>query len=165
MRYDWEKIEQEYVSGKMSMEALAKKHGISISAIEKKAIERKFTEKRRIYAEKVKEKALARAQARDARTLGNLSSALDKAARTLNKYIGDDDTLFGRVSVTEDGVQEYRTKKLDTKALRDMTAAMREVSAAIKLLQPETADKEEKQEGIIILSEREDGEEEVGNRD
>lgn len=155
MRYDWEKIEQEYVSGKMSMEALAKKHGISISAIEKKAIERKFTEKRRIYAEKVKEKALARAQARDARTLGNLSSALDKAARTLNKYIGDDDTLFGRVSVTEDGVQEYRTKKLDTKALRDMTAAMREVSAAIKLLQPDAGGPGGEEGGVVLMPEQE----------
>jgi len=158
MKYDWEKIEQEFISGKSTMEAMARKYQIPLNTFYKRANVRKFSEKRENYAKRVQEKALARAQARDARTLGNLSSALDKAARTLNKYIGDDDTLFGRVSVTEDGVQEYRTKKLDTKALRDMTAAMREVSAAIKLLQPETADKEEKQEGIIILSEREDGE-------
>ena len=154
MRYDWDRIEHEYVSGKCTMEALAKKYKIPLNTFYKRAEVRKFSEKRESYTKKVREKALARAQARDARTLGNLGSALDKAAKTLNKYITDEDTLFGRVSVGQDGVAEYKVKKLDTKALRDMTAAMREVSAAIKLLQPETADKgDEKQEGIIILSE------------
>jgi len=159
MKYDWAKIEQEYVSGKMSMEGLAKKYGIPNSSFRKYANGHKFKEKRTEYGQKVAERALARAQARDARTLGNLSSALDKAARTLNKYIGDNDTLFGRVSVTEDGVQEYRTKKLDTKALRDMTAAMREVSAAIKLLQPEKESDTGEREGVIVLTEREVDEE------
>ncbi len=151
MKYDWGKIEQEYVSGKMSMEKLAEKYHVSISTFQKKAIERNFTEKRRIYAEKVKEKALARAQARDARTLGNLGSALDKAARTLNKYVNDEDTLFGRVSVSVDGLKEYRVKKLDTKALRDMTAAMREVSAAIKLLQPDAGGPGGEEGGVVQL--------------
>jgi len=159
MKYDWEKIEQEFISGKSTMEALARKYQIPLNTFYKRAKVRKFSEKRENYAKRVQEKALARAQARDARTLGNLSSALDKAARTLNKYIGDDDTLFGRVSVTEDGVQEYRTKKLDTKALRDMTAAMREVSAAIKLLQPEKESDTGEREGVIVLTEREVDEE------
>lgn len=155
MKYDWAKIEQEYVSGKMSMEGLAKKYGIPNSSFRKYANGHKFKEKRTEYGQKVAERALARAQARDARTLGNLSSALDKAARTLNKYIGDDDTLFGRVSVTEDGVQEYRTKKLDTKALRDMTAAMREVSAAIKLLQPDAGGPGGEEGGVVLMPEQE----------
>lgn len=154
MKYDWEKIEQEYVSGKMTMEKLAEKYKISISTFQKKAIERKFTEKRSKYAEKVQEKALARAQARDARTLGNLSSALDKAAKVLNKYITDEDALFGRVSVTGDGVQEYRVKKIDTKALRDMTSALREATAAMQLIRPNGA-QEEEQGGVVVLPERE----------
>lgn len=154
MKYDWEKIEQEYVSGKMTMEKLAEKYKISISTFQKKAIERKFTEKRSKYAEKVQEKALARAQARDARTLGNLSSALDKAAKVLNRYITDEDALFGRVSVTGDGVQEYRVKKIDTKALRDMTSALREATAAMQLIRPNGA-QEEEQGGVVVLPERE----------
>lgn len=160
MKYDWGKIEQEYVTGKMSMEKLAEKHKIPYSSFRKYANGHKFQEKRTEYGQKVAQKALARAQARDARTLGNLGSALDKAARTLNKYITDEDTLFGRVSVGQDGVVEARVKKLDTKALRDMTAAMREVSAAIKLLQPETADREdENKSGVILMPEVEISEE------
>lgn len=155
MKYDWDKIEQEYVTGKISMEKLAEKYKIPRSTMEQRAKVRKFTEKRGKYEEKVREKAIARAQARDARTLGNLGSALDKAARLLNKYVTDEDTLFGRVSVSAEGVAEYRVKKVDTKALKNMTAAMREVSAAIKLLKPETGGDEAGEGGVIILTERE----------
>lgn len=155
MKYDWEKIEQEYVSGKMTMEKLAEKYKISISTFQKKAIERKFTEKRRKYAEKVQEKALARAQARDARTLGNLSSALDKAARLLNKYMTDENTLHGRIVNHMDGkIEEVRVEKLDTKALRDMTSALREATAAMQLIRPNGA-QEEEQGGVVVLPERE----------
>ena len=156
MKYDWDKIEHEYVTGKSSMERLAEKYKIPISTFRKHAKVHKFSEKRTKYGQKVAEKALARAQARDARTLGNLSSALDKAAKTLNKYILDENTLFNRVSVSADGVSEYKTKKIDTKALRDMTAAMREVSAAIRLLQPEGEAGAGGQEDVIILAERRD---------
>ena len=160
MKYDWGKIEQEYVSGKMSMEKLAEKYHVSISTFQKKAIERNFTEKRRIYAEKVKEKALARAQARDARTLGNLGSALDKAARLLNKYVADEKTLHTKIVNHMDGrLEEVQVAKVDTKALRDMTAAMREVSAAIKLLQPEKESESGNRDGVIVLAEREVDEE------
>lgn len=155
MKYEWEKIEQEFISGKSTMEAMARKYQIPLNTFYKRAKVRKFSEKRENYAKRVQEKALARAQARDARTLGNLSSALDKAARTLNKYIGDDDTLFGRVCVTLDGLHEYRTKKLDTKALRDMTAAMREVSAAIKLLQPDAGGPGGEEGGVVLMPEQE----------
>ena len=155
MRYDWDRIEKEYVTGRVTMEKLSEKYQIPIGTIQKKAIVRKFTEKRSLYAEKVKEKAIARAQARDARTLGNLQSALDKASRLLNKYITDEDTLFGRVSVTADGMQEYRARKMDTKAMRDMTAAMREVSAAIKLLQPEMAGGGAEEGGVVMMPEQE----------
>lgn len=154
MRWDWDKIEHEYVTGKMDMAALAKKHQIPLNTFYKRAEVRKFSEKRETYTNRLRERAIARAQARDARTLGSLGSALDKAARTLNRYITDEDTLFGRVSVTADGIEEYRARKLDTKALRDMTAAMREVSAAIRLLQPE-AEKQDDGAGVIVLAARE----------
>ena len=160
MKYDWDRIEQEFVSGKMTMEALAKKYKIPNNTFYKSANVRKFSKKREEYAKRVQEKALARAQARDARTLGNLGSALDKAARTLNEYVNDEDTLFGRVSVSEKGVEEYKVKKLDTKALRDMTAAMREVSAAIKLLQPETENRDQQESGVILMPEMEEDESE-----
>lgn len=156
MKYDWEKIEQEFISGKSTMEAMARKYQIPLNTFYKRANVRKFSEKRENYAKRVQEKALARAQARDARTLGNLSSALDKAARLLNKYIVDEDTLFGRVIETKEGVQEYRVKKMDTKVVRDLTAAVKDAAAAMRLLTPEKESEEEDNTGIIELPEVDD---------
>lgn len=160
MKYDWEKIEQEFISGKSTMEAMARKYQIPLNTFYKRAKVRKFSEKRENYAKRVQEKALARAQARDARTLGNLSSALDKAARLLNKYVADEKTLHTKIVNHMDGsLEEVKVEKVDTKALRDMTAAMREVSAAIKLLQPEKESDTVEREGVIVLTEREVDEE------
>ena len=158
MAYDWDRIEHEYVTGKGTMEALARKYGIKLSSFYRRAEVRKFAEKREKYTNQVREKALTRAREREIRTLTNLGSALDKAAKKLNTYIGDEDTLHGRVAVTQDGVQEYRTKKLDTKAVRDLTAAMKEVAAALKLITPDEQKTEETQAGVIILAQREDEE-------
>lgn len=156
MRYDWDRIEIEYIRGKASMEQLAAKYKIPLSTFFKRAKVRKFSEKRREYAGKVQEKAIARAQARDARTLSNLSGALDKAARMINRYIVDEDTLHGRIVNHMDGsLEEVRVKKLDTKALRDMTAALKEASAALRMLN-EKADDDERGEraGVILMPER-----------
>ena len=158
MAYDWDRIEHEYVTGKGTMEALARKYGIKLSSFYRRAEVRKFAEKREKYTNSVREKALTRAREREIRTLTNLGSALDKAAKKLNNYIADEDTLHGRVAVTLDGVQEYRTKKLDTKAVRDLTAAMKEVAAALKLITPDETRTEETQAGVIILAQREDEE-------
>jgi len=142
------------------MEKLAGKYGIPDSTFRKYANVHKFRDKRTEYAQKVAEKALARAQARDARTLGNLSSALDKAARLLNKYVADEKTLHTRIVSHMDGeLEEVHVEKLDTKALRDMTAAMREISAAIKLLQPEDSGQTEERTGVIMMPEAESSEE------
>ena len=157
MAYDWDRIEHEYVTGKGTMEALARKYGIKLSSFYRRAEVRKFAEKREKYANQVREKALTRAREREIRTLTNLGSALDKAAKKLNNYIADEDTLHGKVVNHMDGsIEEIRTKKLDTKAVRDLTAAMREVAAALKLITPDETKTEETQAGVIVLAQRED---------
>lgn len=160
MRIDWQQIEHEYVTGKMTMETLIKKHGISESHFFRKAKELKFTEKRSKYREKAEEQALTRARAREAkrleRTNGNIGGALDRAARRINQLLNDEDTLFGRVLTGEDGVTEIRTRKADTKAIRDLTGALRDVVSALSLLTGDKADRDEGQAGVIILPERED---------
>lgn len=158
MKYDWDRIEHEYVTGKSSMAEMAKKHKIPEDTFYKRAEVRNFQQKRENYANRVRERALMRAQAREARTLNNLNGALDKAARMLSRYIADEDTLHGRVQMGESGPVEYRTNKLDTKALRDMTAALREAAAAMRLLRPDAGQEDtDGGAGVIILPMR-DGE-------
>jgi len=159
-KVDWGPIEREYIRGRMTLEKLAEKYQISESMIQKASSRRNWTEKRRNYAENVQEKALARAQARDARTIETLCDGISRAARELKAAAGDIDTLHGRViSDGDGGVTEVRTRKLDTKALRDLTAAMRELAAAMTMIRgakTEAGQEAQEERGVIVLAARAD---------
>lgn len=163
MRYDWAKIEAEYVAGKESMEAIAARYGIAKSTFFKRAKERNFTQKRSKFREKAEEKSIARAQAREARrlerTTANVNGALDRAAKRINRLLDDDATLHGKILATEDGITEIRTNKADTKALRELTSALRDVASALQLMQNGGQGAgESNNQGVIILPERDGGE-------
>lgn len=155
MKWDWPSIETEYVTGKMTMEKLAAKHNIPLNTFYKKAKDANFSQKREEYTRNIQEKAVARARARDVRTLANLGSALDKAARLLNRLIADEDTIHSKIVNHMDGqLEEVRTKKADTKAIRDLTAAIRDVGAALQGMHDGQQGREnESQAGVIILPE------------
>lgn len=159
-RIDWGPIEREYIRGRMTLEKLAEKHGISINSVTRASIRRNWVEKRRNYAVTVQEKALARAQARDARTIETLCDGISRAARELKAAAGDIDTLHGRViSDGDGGITEVRTRKLDTKALRDLTAAMRELAAAMTMIRgakTEAGQEAQEERGVIVLAARAD---------
>lgn len=159
-RIDWAPIEREYIRGRMTLEKLAEKHGISINSVTRASIRRNWVEKRRNYAVTVQEKALARAQARDARTIETLCDGISRAARELKAAAGDIDTLHGRViSDGDGGITEVRTRKLDTKALRDLTAAMRELAAAMTMIRgakTEAGQEAQEERGVIVLAARAD---------
>lgn len=159
-RIDWGPIEREYIRGRMTLDKLAEKHGISINTVTRASIRRNWVEKRRNYAVTVQEKALARAQARDARTIETLCDGISRAARELKAAAGDIDTLHGRViSDGDGGITEVRTRKLDTKALRDLTAAMRELAAAMTMIRgakTEAGQEAQEERGVIVLAARAD---------
>ena len=164
-KYDWDKIEREYVRGKMTGEDLCAMYQISKSAFEKRSTERKFLEKRRKYAESMQEKALARACAREAKALSRILGAAEKAAALLDKHMKDEDTLKNWLYTDKETgeLSEKRLKKLDTKAVREMTGAMRDTVAALTMM----AERKDKQQvtdkqgsgGVILLPEREMDEE------
>ena len=151
MRYDWDRIEHEYVTGKATYAELEQKYKIPRSTFEKRAKVRKFAEKRGEYEEKVRQKRLARAQARDSRIFANLGGALDNAARLLKKLTGDEDTIHGKILTVEGEAIEVRTKKADTKALRDLTAAVKDAAAAMRLLAPDQGGQDGNAGGVVII--------------
>ena len=159
-RIDWGPIEREYIRGRMTLEKLAEKHGISINTITRASIRRNWVEKRRNYAVTVQEKALARAQARDARTVENLSDGVSRLAKRLKAAADDLDTLYGRViSDGDGGITERRTKKMDTKTARELASGMRELAAAMTLIRGSKADagqEAQEERGVIVLAARAD---------
>ena len=56
MAANWLKIRNEYINGTLSYRKLAQKHGVSVSALEKKARAEKWAERRRRQRDKIEAK-------------------------------------------------------------------------------------------------------------
>lgn len=124
-KYNWNEIEQEYITSKTTLAKLAAKHGIKPGYMEQVAQQRHFTEKRRKYQEKTMEKALEKAQARELRTREMIMVTAEKMIKQLHKSLSDDYTLHTYLYTDKKGIMhEFYSQKLDTKALRDMVAVL-----------------------------------------
>lgn len=170
MKYDWQRIEQEYVTGDMPLSDLAEKYHVSQTTIYKHAKEAQFEEKRQKYREKVAKKALTRASTRDARAIGRLMTGTEKAIRELRKAITND-TLYGYI-VQEAPEKDEETgerrpgglrlqlmDKADTKALVNISTAIRNLAMATRVMYPEgDGDGRDQTEGGVVMMPERDGE-------
>ena len=170
-KYDWQKIEQEYVTGDMALSDLAEKYHISNTTIYKHAKDAKFEEKRKKYLEKVAKKALTRASTRDAKAIARIMTATEKTIRKLNKAVTDE-TVFGYLQEDPPGTDEETGErrpggqhlvildKADTKALVNLSTAIRNLSMAVKVMYPDGDSLREGDEReVVIMPDREESEE------
>ncbi len=138
-KINWDKLEIEYLTTKTSYSKLAKKHDISVSSVEKYAIRNNWQKKRRQYCSEVKAKALARTGARDVDKLVKLQQSADSLADKICE-IFEDDKQFRRhiISTTDKNgnmvTKEKVMKKVDSRAVKDITSAIRELTAATRNL-------------------------------
>lgn len=166
-KIDWQRLEQEYVTGDMPLRDLCGRYHVSETTIYKHAKEGRFDEKRQKYREKVAKKATARASTRDARAISRLMTGTERAIRELRRAITDD-TLYGYI-VTDPPTKDEETgepkpgglrvellRKADTKAIVNISTAIRNLAMATKVMYPgEGAESKDGQEqGVIILAER-----------
>lgn len=131
---NWTEIEAQYIAGEMSQKELAESLGISYSTLAKVATANKWSAKRKKFRQKVAKKGLERAGARIAKKLSKLADGTELLIDAALKALGDEQQFY-RYIVT-DGVgegcsvtKEEIFQKLDSKALRDVTAALRDLTA------------------------------------
>ena len=169
-KFDWQKIEQEYVTGDMPLIELAERYHISQTTIYKRAKEARFDEKRQKYRDKVAKKALNRASTRDARAISRIMTAAEKTISKLRAAITDD-TVYGYIveePITRDeetgeprgGRHVELLSKADTKALVNLSTAIRNLAMATKVMYPDgdgagPAD----ERSVLIMPGREDEDE------
>ena len=167
-RYDWQKIEYEYVTGDEPLRQLAAKYHISESTIYKRAKEAQFDEKRRKYREKVAKKANTRASTRDARAMSRIMTAAEKTIAKLRSAVTDD-TVFGYIvddppskdeetgEPTPAGRHVEILTKADTKALVNLTTAIRNLAMATKVMYPDgDGTGKEDERAVVIMPERDE---------
>lgn len=170
MKYDWQKIEQEYVTGEMGLRELAETHHIAMSTMSKHAKVANFAEKRKKYRTKVGRKALTRASTRDARAISRIMTAAERTIRKLTGAITDD-TVYGYIvddPPTKDeetgelkpgGQHVVQLTKADTKALVNLSTAIRNLAMATKVMYPDGDSMQPGDEReVLIMPDREEDE-------
>lgn len=113
-RIDWLEIRKAYVTGKdVTLQELADIFGVSENAIKKQASKENWTEKRKIYKEKVFEKTFNKMVEKTATRLAKLSDRLidklEQAAEELHIY--EEVNGFGQLIYKD--TETVRTNKLE----------------------------------------------------
>lgn len=167
MKFDWQRIEQEYVTGEMGLRELAEKYHVAMSTMSKHAKVAEFAEKRKKYRTKVGQKALTRASTRDAKAIARIMTATEKTIRKLNKAVTDE-TVFGYLQddppVKDEETGELRPggthlvilDKADTKALVNLSTAIRNLAMATRVMYPEGDGdgRDQTEGGVVMMPER-----------
>lgn len=152
-KYDWEKIEQEYITGKMSAETLAKKHNMPYYTMSHRVTERKLSEKREKYRESVLEKSIARARAREVRAKERIRTEGEKALKLIKSAMESEATLHLVLTQDKEGnLKQTMSEKVDTKALRDLVMSLTEI---LKVYPLEDADTATEEGGVIEMEKQE----------
>lgn len=139
----WIEIRKKYVTSDLSYKQLAQEFDVSAAAVAKHGKNEKWPEKRKKHREFIARKAEEKIAKKEANKLAKLITAADNMAEVINKAM-EDSSQFNRFLVTESTIdkngnirsrkKEKVFKKLDTKAVRDMTAALKDLTQTIRSL-------------------------------
>lgn len=146
---DWAAIEADYVSGTASYDVLAKKYGICVTAVKEAGAKWGWVAKRAHWRRIVAQKATEKAANRAAGKLAALMISADKAAASLDRALSDGEQLYtylversekykrpieqdGKLITERKWTEERRMSKADTKALRDLVAALKDLTAVTR---------------------------------
>ena len=149
-KIDWSKAKSKYIKGSMSYAKLAAEMGISCPVLTKKATKEHWPEARAEFRRKTAAKATQKASDAAAARLARVGDAAGELIERTLAAIGDPDQLNrylvqrqqeyaepvednqGRFISRDSWTEEQRFDKLDTKALREMTAALKDLTGILR---------------------------------
>lgn len=172
-RIDWKKIKAEYVTGEISLANIAKKYGVSASAVQKKSVKEKWAaEKRKQHkkaADKVAKKLNDKTVRKTVNDIERVCSAASKLIAKINRAIDEVDrhekvtvrtTKIKAEGIDEKGqIQEIEKteRKTDIEVCKGLvdTKSIAEISKSLLNIKQVLANTEqnenEKKVGIIEL--------------
>ena len=134
---NWEKIKTEYVSSTISYRDLAAKHKVSRGDLSERGSKEGWVELRRQHRQNVVAKACRKAADTEAERLAKVGQLAYKALDVAMEAF-EDDKQFNRYIVSEGrGLGESETverefRKVDTKALKDLTTVIKDLTSVIR---------------------------------
>ena len=138
---DWTSIKSEYITGNISYRKLADNWGVSFRTLSDRAVREGWKEARDAHRNNVLAKTVQKVASRKATTTANKLCDLQEAADNMGRVIAGifaDTEQFHRHIVTEGlgmgstKVEERRYEKVDTKAIKDLTGALKDLAAVMR---------------------------------
>lgn len=119
-KHNWSRIRSAYVTGEMSQREVAKKYGVSESQLAVRASNEGWVQMRREHRRKVEEKARQKAAEKKASAMAAQLVDIGTASENLA-------ALINEISADANKLRVGRTKKPDTKAIRNLTGSLRDL--------------------------------------
>lgn len=135
----WHRIRHAYITGSMGQKALAEQFGVSARELSRRSADEGWVDARAEFRARAAAKAIDRAVDEEADKLEAVRSVADTLAGQLAAIMTDADQLHMYTAVCRDaaGVDQIVEKRLDgvnTKALRDVVGALRELTTVLRNL-------------------------------
>lgn len=138
-KIDWDAIKTEYVTGNISIKKLQKKYKVSLGTLTKHSTSEEWVKAREKYRARAVTKAVTKSVNKRADELASVLDSAYKIKDTINNAVSDP-LQFNRYLVTEGSkggefhTEEVIKDKIDTKAIREMTQALKAVESLIRSL-------------------------------
>lgn len=133
---DWKQIKTEYITTDTSYRKLSAKYDVPMSTLTRIAIKEKWVEARERYKNKVVAKTVEKMAVKEANKLAKLRTMTDSMVNVVEGIFNDPEQFQRHLVQTRDGqlwdVEERVFKKADTKAIKDITAALKDLSSVLR---------------------------------
>jgi len=138
---DWNAIKAEYITTDISYRKLAEKWGVSFRTLGDRAKREGWVDERNRHRNNVITSTVQKVAARTSSTNADRLLRLQSAADSMGKVIAeifDDTEQFTRhiftegLGMGETKVEERQFKKIDTKAIKDLTGAMKDLAYVLR---------------------------------
>ena len=137
---DWNAIKAEYIVGEISYRKLSEKWGVSFRTLADHARKEGWAKERNRHRNNVTKRTVQKVAARTAATNANrllrLQQAADNMGEVIAEVFGDAEQFHRHIVQTRNGdawdAVERIFDKVDTKAIKDLTGAMKDLAYVIR---------------------------------
>lgn len=153
-KINWSQVQTDYVTSDVSYAFLAEKYGVSNTMMCQMGREQKWVEKRKEYRRTVCKKAIDKIGEKQSKYLAKVIGATNDAAEIISDALGNREQFYtyitektemygdgvtSEVAGSEEAIvtmrkwsEEQRFSKLDTKALREATQTLKELTVLLR---------------------------------
>lgn len=135
---DWKGVQTEYITGDLSLPKLAKKHNLSLSTVQVRCRQEGWVAKRREFKQQAVAVAVLGAVNDEADRLGKIITSAQRMSDVIESVLEDTDQFYRHVVQDEIGGEKTTIEKIfekaDSKAIRDMTSALKDMTLVLRNL-------------------------------